>query len=407
MARVSRRRLLAKLAIVGGAASLASIDRQLTLASSTELAGGVTIREIAVAGTGTAAIQAAVDAAPNGGVVRLPSGTTHDVSTVTLPSRDLTILMFGATVRTTSTFDYAFVQQAPARLEVYGGRFTGVGNGILYRRTPSDTQSYDFAATGVTFSLPASRVGIKLTGARESTITNCYFGACTGIYLKQAVNTHVVGCQFRDCARAVHADGSRTGSPHDAGLLISDATMLGCGYGVDAVGWDWASIVNSMIDYCDRPVSLTNVDTASIVSSYLSNRNAPVGSGAAPVVEVVTSKGVAGGIAQHVRLTNNQIISRASATPDLSVGVRLSGVSWCSIINNSIHFWQRYGVQVAAASTYLQILGNTFNPAPGGGPGTASIVGINGDDETWIISDNTLGAPIANITAATLRGNIV
>lgn len=403
MARVSRRELLTGLAVVGGAASIASIDRGRALAASA-LADTLAVGEVAVSGTGTAAIQAAVDAAPDGGVVRIPAGTTHDVSTVTFHDRTLTLLMFGATVRTMSPSSYAFVQPGPARLSVFGGRFVGVGNGILYRRTPSDAQSYDFAATAVDFSLPAGRIAINLTGAREATITNCFFDGCTGIYLKQAVNSHIVGCQFRNCTKGVHADGGATGSAFDAGLMISNATMLGCGHGVHAVGWDWASIVNSMVDYCDRPVTLTNVDTASIVSSYLSNRNFAGGTDAAPVVEVATSQGIAGGSAQHVRLANNQIICRANATPDRSIGIRLSGVNWCSITNNSIHFWQRYGVQVTAVSTYLQVLGNTFNPVPGTSP--VSILGTNGDDGTWIISDNKLGAPIANTRSPVLRDNV-
>jgi Right handed beta helix region len=405
MAHVSRRRLLSGLATLGGAVSLTLLDRVRARAAGGGLADTIASGEIAVSGKGTAAIQAAVDAAPDGGVVRLPAGTTHDVSTVSLPGRGLTLLMFGATVRTTSASSYAFVQPSPARLSVFGGRFTGVGNGISYRRAPSESQSYDFAAIGVDFSLPADHVAINLTGARESTITDCFFEACTGIYLNQAVNTHVVGCQFRNCSWGVHADGSATGSAYDAGLMISDATMLGCGYGVHAVGWDWASIVNSMIDYCDRPVHLTNVDAASIASSYLSNRNVPGGAAAAPVVAVETDSDLPGGPAQHVRLTSNQIISRATATPDLSVGIRLHGAHWCSIINNSIHFWQRYGVQVTAPSTYLQILGNTFNPVPGA-TSTASISGTNGDDETWIIADNRLGAPMANTKAPVLRDNV-
>ena len=86
-----------------------------------------------MSGKGTAAIQAAVDAAPDGAWSAFG------------PARP-------TTVRTTSASSSAFVRLSPARLSVFGGQFTGVGNGISYRRAPSESQSYDFANTGVDFS---------------------------------------------------------------------------------------------------------------------------------------------------------------------------------------------------------------------------------------------------------------
>ena len=394
---LSRRWILAGLATVGGISSLALANRGSKPAA---FAG-----ETVVSGKGTAAIQAAVDATPDGGVLRIPAGTIHEVSTVVLPDRDLTLVLYGATIKTRSVSRYAFIQSNRRRLTVMGGRFSGVGNGIRYDLSPSDTQSYDFAAVGVEFALPARSVAINLTGARESTITNCFFDSCTGIYLRESVNTHVMGCQFRNCAKGIHADGSATGSDFNAGLMVSNATMLGCGYGLHVVGWNWASVVNSMIDYCARPVDMTNIDTASIISSYLSNSDSRRGSRGAPVVNVDSNGNIPGGSSKHVRLSHSQIINHTTDTPERSVGIRLDGVEWCSITDNSIHFWQKYGVQVTRKSHYLQIVLNVFNPTAGG-TAPAAVYGTNGDDSTWVIANNVLGAPIVNTMAPVVRDNL-
>jgi|SRR5664280_1758516 len=396
---VTRRAMVAGLAAAVGTVSFASVSG----VSEGAVASAAGPGEIVVNGSGTSAVQAAVNAVPEGGVVRVPAGSIQPLSSVTLPNKAMTLSLYGATIQTTSAGLFAFEQNNRQRLTVLGGRFTGIGNGIRFGLPPSDIQSYDFAASGADFRLSANCTGVALNGVREATITDCFFDACTGIHLAETVNTHVVGCQFRNCSTAIHADGSATGSPYNAGLMVTDATMLGCGYGVRAVAWDWASISNSMIDFCDQPVNFTNVDTASILGSYLSNRN--FGSSAVPVVVVATDNHFRGGSSQHVRMMDCIVISHATDTPELSVGVGLTGVNWCSLVNNSIHFWQKYGLRVTGQCTYLGIVGNVFNPIAGGF-NPAAVYGTNGNDDTWLIADNVCGAPIANTRAPIMRDNL-
>ena len=359
--------------------------------------------DLMVRGTGTAAIQGAIDAAPAGGVVRLSSGTVHDVTTVELRDKDVVVAMQGATINTTLRDSYAFVQRHRRRLTVMGGTFIGHGSGVHYSLPPDDHQSYDFVADSVTFSVEPTQTAIRLTGVREAAIDLCFFDTCNGIVINESVNTHVTNCQFRNCPTAVFGDGHLTGSDFDAGLMISNATMLGCGYGVRVASWDWVSIINSMIDYCDRPVELTNVDGAAINSSYFSNRDAA--DGPFPVLQILSDDKLPGVPSQHIKISQSIIVGHIEQTPEMSIGVRLHDAHWCSLTDTTIHFWLKYGVFATGACESLRLNGNIIKPGPNAQDPVA-VEGARGDDATWIISENVLGAPIRNVGAALLRDNV-
>jgi hypothetical protein len=360
--------------------------------------------DLIVRGTGTAAIQGAIDAAPDGGVVRLSSGTVHDVTTVELRDKDVVVAMQGATINTTVPDSYAFVQQRHRRrLTIMGGTIAGPGSGVHYSLPPDDHQSYDFVADSVTFSVGPTQTAIRLTGVREATISLCFFDSCIGVVINESVNTHVINCQFRNCSTAVFGDGRSTGSDFDAGLMISNATMLGCGYGVRVASWDWVTIINSMIDYCDQPVELTNVDGASINSSYLSNRDAAAGP--FPILQILSDEKLPGVPSQHIKISQCVIVGHVDETPEKSIGVRLHDAHWCSLTDTSIHFWRQYGVFVTGACESLRLNGNIIKPGPNAQDPVA-IEGARGDDATWIISENILGAPVRNVLAALLRDNV-
>lgn len=417
---VDRRRFLraAGLVAAGGAATAAAttaatavvVPRAAQKTAEPAWPGAATVRgavpdgtDLVVSGTGDEAIRAALDAVPDGGVVRLPSGSTHTVTSIALPDKDVILAMQGATVQTTDPRSAAFVQRNRRRVALLGGSFVGAGSGLSVDLSPDEDQGYSVAASGTSFVLPSSQTGIRLTGAREATISECYFETCTGIALRETVNTHVMGCQFKNCAVGVFGDGSATGSAYDAGLMIQNATALGCGVGVKAVGWDWVSIVNSMIDYCDSPVQFTNVDGATIGTTYLSNRTS---AGAVPVavVQVVTDPAVPGGPSQHIKVADSQVITRADDSPGNSVGIRLHGAQWFTLTNTTVHFWRDAGVLVTGPSPSAQFRGNEFIPADGAAQ-PAAIIGIDDGDPSWIVADNVTSAPLRGVAAATVRGN--
>jgi len=359
--------------------------------------------DLIVRGTGTAAIQGAIDAAPDGGVVRLSSGTVHDVTSVELRDKDVVVAMQGATINTTVRDSYAFVQQHRRRLTIMGGTITGHGSGVRYSLPPDDHQSYDFVADSVTFSVEPTQTAIRLTGVREAAISQCFFDSCIGVVINESVNTHITTCQFRNCPTAVFGDGRSTGSSNDAGLMISNSTMLGCDYGVRVACWDWATIINSMIDYCDRPVELMNVDGASLASSYLSNRDAAAGP--FPVLQILSDEKLPGVPSQHIKISQSIIVDRVKQTPEKSIGVRIHDASWVSLTDTSIHFWLQYGVFATGACESLRLHGNVIKPGPTAQDPVA-IEGTGGNDATWIISENALGAPVRNVLTAVLRDNV-
>ena len=215
---MTRRALITGLAVGGaGAAAAFSATGDSRHSSPPPLPGTYAARietpvgevpsdtDLIVRGTGTAAIQGAIDAAPDGGVVRLSSGTVHDVTTVELRDKDVVVAMQGATINTTVSDSYAFVQQHRRRLTIMGGTITGHGSGVRYSLPPDEQQSYDFVADSVTFSVAPTQTAIRLTGVREATINQCFFDTCTGVVLNQSVNTHVTNCQFRNCPPAFSA----------------------------------------------------------------------------------------------------------------------------------------------------------------------------------------------------------
>jgi hypothetical protein len=364
----------------------------------------------------TSSVAAAIAAAPNGSIVLFPQRTSsgamasYNISSIYLPNKTLTFWMYGATINCTAKSTFAFIQSNRKRLTLKGGTFSGIGSGVAMQLGVSGVQSYDFSAEDVNFVLSADETGMFLGGVRECTVSNCWFDGCLGVWITESVNTHFVGCQFRDCSKGIYGQGTPTGTAFNAGLMMNNCTMLGCGYGVHVLAWDWVSIINCMLDYNDRPVILTNVDTAALIGSYFSNRT--YAGTASPTIQVGTDTIEAGGFSQHINIIGNQIICHADDLPDLNIALKIGGVDggvdWMSISDNDFHFHKRYGIQVTEISNYLMITGNRFNHNQIAPPPTnpASIIGTGGNDGTWIIRDNQLDLPMQNVSFAIVRDNI-
>lgn len=319
----------------------------------------------------TAAIQAAVNAAATGDrYARGTPGKVYRVSSVTLPTgNDITLELTGVTIQTTVATSYAFVQTAARRqVRILGGRFTGVGNGLNYTLAPSGSQSFDVHVVNTRFDLPAAKRALNLVGVREAVIRDCFFNSCTGIYLQQTVNTHVQGCQFRNCTYGIWADGQSTGNSFDAGLMVTGITAIGCGYALNLICWDYFSVVNSMIDYNDHSINVVNCSIGFVSDNYISNRN--MASSSAPVVSVVSNPSLPqGGEAQHFKIRGNRLVCHATIAP--TIGLYLDGVDKCSVQDNTIDFWSSYGVRAVATSAApdgLHIVGNVVAGVNSPGP---------------------------------------
>lgn len=337
---------------------------------------GVTFEEYGAKGDGvtddTTAIQNAVNATATSAdryVVATP-GKVYLVSSVTLPSgNDITLHLLGATIQTKTNGSYAFVQAtARRRVRIIGGTFTGLGNGLSYNLAASDTQFFDVHVSGTSFVLGSGGTALSLVGVREAVIDSCYFETCTAIYLHQTVNPHILGCQFKNCVYAVWADGLSTGDSHDAGVMISNITAIGCGYGVNAVCWDHIKITGSMIDYCDHPISITNCSDALISDNYVSVRD--MVSTSAPAINVISNNTLPqGGYSQHIKIQHNRVVNHATFAP--TYGVFCSSPTHLSVRDNTIDFWSTNGVKIISGDSApdgVYIVGNVISGINTPGP---------------------------------------
>jgi hypothetical protein len=350
----------------------------------------------------TAAFQAAFDASPPDGCVILPQGGHFSVTTIKLPAKNLVVLAHGARVIAASAGEFAFVQSNRQRITWQGGTFAGSGSGFKLDLPPSDLQSYDVSFSDVAFMLEASAIGLYLKGGREGSITNCFFDICTGIYLDETVNTHIIGCQFRNCVIGVHGDG-HTASKYNAGIMVANCTMIGCGVGVYVLAHDWLNATNCVIDYCDQPILLINQNAALVQGSYISNRE--YADKVSPVIQIVSDSSQAGEPTRHISIVNCLITNNVDDKGASSVGISVSGeTEWTSIDNCTIHFWHKYGIRVTGISTHLKVIGNNIidNSSIDG----ASILGTEGNDATWLIADNYLSKPITGVIQARTRDNV-
>lgn len=393
--RVDRRRPTSRrqLFTLAGAAAIGSAGASLAMAEYRPTTKGYA-DSLAVTGrtfvtdTSSAGIQAAVGDAPDGGLVVLAPGQTYGFDAVEIGDKALTLDLRGATIDSMNAGHYALQQTtARKRLTVLGGVFTGAGHGILWKMPPSDSQSYDVSLSDVSFVLPSSKNGLTLTGAREVTIRDCYFETCTGIYIVATVNSHVMGSQFKNCTAAVDCEG--TGTSYDAGLFVNDATMLGCGYGIKIVKWDYFNVADSMIDYCYRPLNVANTVTGTVNNSYLT---CPVSIGgvAYPAVDIASS--------DHIKIANC-VIRTHTDLPVQSLGMRISGTPRTQIMHNTIDFWQKFGVQMVGDNAFTRFTGNYIHSvSPTTGP--AAIRGAsNASESSWCLIGNQFSDALSNVHA--------
>jgi polygalacturonase len=311
----------------------------------------------------TSAVQSAVNEAATSThrTVYFPPGGIYKISAVTLPNAPITILAHGATIQSTSAGSYVFTQTARNLVRIIGAKFTGVGNGLSFNMAGSESQSFDIHIQDCSFVLPSGKTALSIVGAREGVIRDCYFETCTGVYIHQSVNIRVSGSQFKNCDYGVRSDGQSTGDSFDAGTQISDCTMVGCTFGVESMCWDYLSVINCMIDYCDQPIRVTNNSSASIVGNYISSRDTATTS-SAPIQIVSNGSLPQGGVSQHIVVTGNQVICHGTLGTVTGIDIN-GGIEKSTIRDNQISFWLHYGVRIRGAADMLNVTGNILAPA--------------------------------------------
>jgi hypothetical protein len=321
----------------------------------------------------TGAFQSAVNAAVTSGdrCICLTPGRIYRISAVTLPAVPITIMGYGATIRTTAAGSYAFTQTTRNLVQMFGLSFIGVGNGFNFNMAASATQFYDINIAWCRFDLPANKIGLNITGAREGAVQYCYFNNCTGYYAHQSINVFVNGCQFRNCTVGINLDGSTTGNAFDAGTIISNCVALGCGFALDAMCWDYMSVDNCMFDFNDHPIRITNTTGCIVTHTYASSRD--TGGTSFPIIEIASNPALPqNGFSQHAKVTGCTLVTHS--TVGNTTGIQLTGdVSFTHIYDNTIHFWKTYGIRSTGIPTGLWIKDNRIIGVGGAIVGAVSV----------------------------------
>jgi Pectate lyase superfamily protein len=336
----------------------------------------------------TEAIRAAVAA---GADVVFPPGTYKLTGSITLPGgRDIRIRgSGGGTVLARADAGMIFYRNTRGDLtEIDGLIFTGKAKAFQYEALdaplPHIEQRHEFRIRNCRFLQDATDYAIHLQGAREGAIENCYFETNQGIYRRQAINTQIVGCHFKNTTHVVRDVISE-------GLAIIGGVALGCANGLWSTGPTFGiQIVGVMWDYLDAPVTMSAANDAVITGSYISTRTAN------PAVLVTSEVGTR---SANVRIVGNPaLITNGDDAGDGDVAVRVEDTDYFEIASNGIKNWKVNGVEYHNC-TRGSIHDNTILPRPSFG---VSAIAAGTDSATVAIERNVVGKPIS-VSAATVR----
>lgn len=360
-------------------------------ASSTVLVGGIEAKDIArkyaefptvgdedIVTLGfTAALQKALDDAPSNGTVFIPAGT-WDCGTVTLPDKNISVVGVGAVINATASRVF---------LRRKRGYFFGMseikftGNGIAFdydsddASLPNHTQYFEYSISRCRFHNSASYYAIRLYGAREGLVSECYFEGNNGVYTEFSINSVFNSCQWKNCG---YMALSKLGSE---GLIVTNAVALGCSFGIRAERTTGVQLVNCMIDYCDSPVYLQGATDVLIQNSYISTRTA------SPAIHSVKYPDGFRGY-KHV-ISGNNIRDNHSVAG--SSCIRYEETDFVDISDNVLSNYASYAI-VYTQLTQAQIHANTTQER--GGLGVNSILALT-DDSTVRVFDNLVTQPIS------------
>lgn len=333
----------------------------------------------------TAAITAAITAYVS---VFFKRGT-YLCGEVDLPARSVFLYSEEATIQGTSGTHIFKRVERDYLFKCVGLTFTGNSVAFNYDSDegtlPNGGQRYEYFISGCRFLMAAAVHAIRLYGAREGLITDCYFKDNSAIYTEFAINTVINNCQFKNCNYMIL---SKLGSE---GLIVSNAVALGCLYGVRAERTTGVQINNSMIDYCDAPVYLQGATDVLIQQNYISTRTT------SPAIHAVKYPDGFRGY-NHV-IKGNNIRDNYSTTG--SSCIHYEETDFANIFDNVLANYASYAI-VYSDITQSKISRNiTRNRS---GLGTSPILALT-DDATVAIFENTFTQAISRTYDSSVWNN--
>ena len=359
----------------------------------------------------TAAIQAAVDATPDGGVMLLPPDATYVVSEINVTGKAIYIQGYGATLDCTGANGAIYKTDHGNKLTVEGLAFVGAGAGIKQDAPVQLSSQDELDIIGCSFNMDSGVYGIYIDGGRNPRIQNCFFrnvNSGNGIYFKDTVSPFVETCTFKGggyVGRAVYYPG--TGQGTDAGLILNNCEILGWDKGLEVVGCDWLVIQGCTIDYNNYSIKLGSQDGANISNNY-------IGSLAANPALWITydAAGVDPAYSEKIIVVNNTFTGHYEGgnTYDCILLDGTNSPDSTIIANNSFSFYTRSGVNFSLDSTRLFIEQNTFAPRPGFG--VAPIYNTLGATDSGVVisgnyfSSSTTISAMNVTTACAVRENL-
>lgn len=306
-----------------------------------------------------ALLDAVTDAATAGkGLVINGAKTYYVPTTVALPAADLEIRGIGHPVFTTDAGNSIFKQTAHGYHNVFDGlKFTGDGKGIEYDSADEVEEFYEYDIRNCIFSVDAGVYNVYLVGAREGTISRCYFITGDGIYRSHSniclIDKSIFKSTQTQVGTAIFDNG--LGVAYSCGLQIKSSVIIGYEYGVKASETDDIHIEGCTIDYNTYNIQLLGQDTGTITGNYLGSV------GAEPALKIDVSGAVRSG---NLLVSNNKFVGHSTANPGVYDCVSITDADYCQVRGNYIAFYTRYGIYYHGC-TVLSISHNDIIPRGG------------------------------------------
>ena len=264
-----------------------------------------------------------------------------------------------------------FIQNNHIFTKITNCSFKGRTTPIVFDCLRLEDMNKDFEISNCTFKMNSNVYGINLIYAREGIINNCHFENCNGIYRRNTVNTTVSQCTFKNGYIGIfeEADNSEGQGAYSCGLMCNQITMLGMNTGVKLVEGDHFSIINSMIDYCDKPIEIYGYYGGNISDSYFSSRTVNP--------TILIRKGLTNNdYTKELFIHNNHILGHSNE--DGFSCIDIMNTSHINISDNNITFYKDCGI-VYDNTTHMTLNNNNFAPR---GSGNYSVKCVGSDDST-------------------------